>query len=355
MSSKLAAALCWLALVTASRAAVVSIRGDRFLIDGEPTYSDALGADERIRGLLMGVCATQALFDDENPPTRGEWRYPDGTAYSADRQTDELIAALTSYRRHGVIAVRINLQGDTPKLGDFLARQQWISSAFAEDGSLKSAYAARLERLLVAADERGMVVIVGLFYQGQDQRLRDERAVRNAIVQATGLLARSGRRNVMIEIAGDSGLGFDHAILRPARVHEAIRLARQTCGGAVPVSCGFMGGRVPPRAAIQAGDFVMLNGTGQSTTLLRRLVGVVRRQTDKPILFGVGSTSIDSLQAAIDAGASWSFLEQGRSGYSDGFQTPPTNWQINTDTKKAYFGKVAELAGLEPGDEQTGP
>jgi len=332
-------------MIAAASAAVVSIDKDHFLLDGKLTYSDIPTSPEKVRGLLLGACTTQALFDDENPATRTEWQYPDKTSYDANRQTDELIAALESYREVGVVAIRVNLQGDTPMLGEFLTRQQWITSAFAEDGSLKPAYTARLERLLKAADECRIVVIVGLFYQGQDQRLKDEAAARNAIAQAGKWLAASGHRNVMIEIAGDSGLGFDHALLRPARVHEAVRLARQASGGAIPVSCGFAPGSVPPRAAVDACDYVTLNGSGLSDAIIKRLVEAVR-SAGKPIVFNVGSASGGNLQAAVDAGASWLFFEQGRSGYQDGFQTPPTDWEIDTDSKYDYFEKLAEIVGL---------
>jgi len=50
--------------------------------------------------------------------------------------------------------------------------QLWHNSAFAADGSLRPAYMRRLEKVLDRADELGMVVILGLFYFGQDERLR---------------------------------------------------------------------------------------------------------------------------------------------------------------------------------------
>ena len=54
--------------------------------------------------------------------------------------------------------------------------QPWNNSAFKEDGSLRPEYLNRLERILDKADELGMVPIVGFFYFGQDERLRDEEA-----------------------------------------------------------------------------------------------------------------------------------------------------------------------------------
>lgn len=63
---------------------------------------------------------------------------------------------------------------------DPAAREQpRLVSAFHGHGTLKRAWLARLERVFGRADELGMVVILGLFYQGQDGRLRDETAFRD--------------------------------------------------------------------------------------------------------------------------------------------------------------------------------
>ena len=51
--------------------------------------------------------------------------------------------------------------------------------------------------------------------------------------------------------------------------------------------------------------------------------------------------------AAYEEGASWGYYDQGKNNYHDGFQSPPTNWAINTEMKKAFFDKVAELVGIK--------
>jgi hypothetical protein len=61
--------------------------------------------------------------------------------------------------------------------------QPWHNSAFDEAGRLKQPYLERLTWVLDKADEQGMVVILGLFYQGQDERLQGEEAVRRARAQ----------------------------------------------------------------------------------------------------------------------------------------------------------------------------
>ena len=47
----------------------------------------------------------------------------------------------------------------------------------------------------------------------------------------------------------------------------------------------------------------------------------------------------------MQAGASWGYYDQGSNNYVDGYQSPPTNWGINTAPKQAFFAEVANLTG----------
>ena len=65
----------------------VSIVGNAFHINGQPTYRGRMWQGKKIEGLLMNSRMVQGIFDDENPDTRGLWAYPDGP-YDADRNTN---------------------------------------------------------------------------------------------------------------------------------------------------------------------------------------------------------------------------------------------------------------------------
>src|SRR2546421_4144199 len=71
----------------------------------------------------------------------------------------------------GLLAFTINLQGGSPE--GYSKEQPWNNSAFRPNGSLRPEYMQRLERILNKADELGMVVILGIFYFGQDERLEN--------------------------------------------------------------------------------------------------------------------------------------------------------------------------------------
>ncbi len=73
------------------------------------------------------------------------------------------------------------------------------------------------------ADELGMVVILGYFYFGQDQRFTDEAAVIAASDAATRWIFDKGYTNVLVEINNECNVRYDHAILQPDRVHEVDR------------------------------------------------------------------------------------------------------------------------------------
>lgn len=65
------------------------------------------------------------------------------------------------WKRHGLLAVTLNFQGGSPER--YSKTLPWVKGAFTEDGSLRAEFADRMKRELDAADEQGMVVILGVF------------------------------------------------------------------------------------------------------------------------------------------------------------------------------------------------
>ena len=92
----------------------ITADGERWLINGQTTYQGRQYRGWDVEGLLMNSRMTNAMFDDENPVTRQLWAYPDTGEWDADRNTDEFIAQLPTYRAHGLLAVTVNLQGGIP-------------------------------------------------------------------------------------------------------------------------------------------------------------------------------------------------------------------------------------------------
>lgn len=347
-----------------SGATVVSIRGRDFWIGDGPTYPGRSWRGRRIEGLLLNSRMVQATFDDLNPQTRKRWDRP-GEPWDAQRNTERFVEAMPTWRAHGLVAITLNLQGGNPQ--GYGEDQPWHNSAFREDGALREDYLGRLARVLDRADELGMVVILGLFYFGQDQRLRDKSAVIAGTDAAVDWLIRRGDRHVVIEVNNEADYPqYDHPILRTDRCHELIERIKgrsrgrlDTPAGRLLVSTSMRGDGIPPAAVVAAGDFVLLHGNSVSgPDRIRAMADQVRSidgYADQPIVFNEDDHyAFDApdnyFLAALDRGAGWGFFDYRGKGepFEDGFQSVPTDWTISSERKRGFFNLLAQITGSDP-------
>lgn len=346
----------------------VAIVGEDFHINGRPTYAGREWNGHRIEGLLMNTRMVQATFDDLNPGTAKRWVYADTGEWDAGRNVREFIAVLPEWKAHGVVAVTLNFQGGSPE--GYSRTQPWDSGAFAGDGSLRPAFANRMQRVLDAADANGMVVILGYFYFGQDERLRDEAAVLRATDEATRWLLAGGWRNVLVEVNNETNpRSYDHDILRPARVHELLERVRKTTrdGRRLLVGTSYAGGKVPLENVVRASDFLLLHGNGVKDPA--RIAEMVRQTRcvagyrPMPVLFNEDDHEnfdqpANNCAAAVAGHVSWGWFDYRRKGegLNEGYQSPPVNWGLASDRKRAFFSYVAEITGAKkPGNSVSSP
>jgi hypothetical protein len=335
---------------------IVSIEGEKFLLNGKPTYAGRVWDGVSIEGMLMNSRMVQGVFDDLNPATRSRWTFPDGKPWDADRNMREFIAAIPEWKRHGLLAFTLNLQGGSPE--GYSRDQPWINNAFESDGTLRADYKARTARILDRADQLGMVVILGLFYFGQDERLKDEAAVIRAVDQSIDWLFSRGDRHVIIEINNECNVRYDHAILKPDRVHELIARVRdrKKDGRRFLVGTSYGGGRVPDDSVVKVSDFILIHGNG--VTDPARITDMVKKTRalpswrPMPIVFNEDDhfdfdKPTNNFVAAVRAGASWGYFDYRMKGESfvDGYQSVPVDWGINSPRKKAFFAKLREITG----------
>jgi hypothetical protein len=334
----------------------VAIRGEKFCINDRPTYAGRFWNGHAIEGLLLNSRMVQAIFDDLNPDTASRWAYPDTGRWDAERNTNEFLAAMPEWRRHGLLAFTLNLQGGSPQ--GYSQNQPWHNSAITDDGELRPEYMARLARILDRADELGMVAILGLFYFGQDQRLKDEAAVLRATDRAVNWVLDRGDRHVLIEVNNECNVRYDHAILKPDRVHELIERvkSRQRDGRRLLVGTSYGGGSIPQENVVRSSDFLLLHGNGVSDPKrIAEMVRATRRvpgYRPMPILFNEDDhfdfdKPQNNFTAAIGEYASWGYFDfriQGE-GFDDGYQSVPVNWGISSPRKRAFFAKLREITG----------
>lgn len=333
----------------------VSVQGEQFLINGKPTYEGRRFRGMRIEGLLMNVRAVQAIFDDLNPATRSRWAYPDAGEWDPERNVREFLAALPEWRRHGVLAFTVNLQGGSPE--GYSKSQPWENTAIDPDGTLRPAYMSRLSRVLACADELGMVVIVGYFYFGQDGRVKDEPAVRRAVSHATEWLLDCGHRNVLVEIDNECDVkAYHHEILMPSRVDELIEQAKAITrrGRRLLVGTSYAGGSPAGPNVVKASDFLLLHGNGpDDPDRIRKMIRASRHAPTwqpMPVLineddhFRFGDPD-NHMLAALGEYASWGYFDPGKNDYVNGYQCPPVNWGINTERKRQFFTALKTVTG----------
>lgn len=337
---------------------IVEIKGDQFYINGKPTYPGRYWNNYKVEGLLINSRMVQGIFDDLNPKPVSTFAYPDTKKWDAERNTKEFIAAMSAWNAHGLNCFTLNMQGGSP-VG--YGSSKCLNPGFNPDGSLMKPYMHRLDHILKQADQLHMVVILGIFYFGQDQYLQDETAVKNAVKNLVNWLFEKNHQNVLIEIANetiDNG-SYNHQILCPSRIHELIDLIKnmQCKGRRFLVGTSFAGLVVPTSNVVKASDFLLIHGNGGNNpgkiqTLIDetrkvegyRLMPVVNNEDDH---YDFDQES-NNFTVSIKNYCSWGYFDfrfPGETDFKEGYQTIPVDWGINSNRKKAFFEKVKEITG----------
>jgi N-acetylneuraminic acid mutarotase len=332
----------------------ISISGGDFHINGKPTYAGREWNGHRIEGLLLNSRMVQATFDDLNSETTSRWAYADTKKWDAERNVNEFIAAMPDWKAHGLLAISLNFQGGSPE--GYSAGQPWITGGYDADGSLRPEFAGRMKRVLDAADNLGMAVILGYFYFGQDQHLKDEAAVLRATDETTRWILEGGWRNVLVEVNNETDGPYDHEILKPQRVHELIERVRklELDGHRLLAGTSYGGGTIPGENVVRVSDFLLIHGNGvNDPARIRKMVELTRSvpgYKTMPILFNEDDhenfdEAENNFAAALANRASWGWFDFRRKGESleQGYQSPPVNWGISSERQRSFFRYLAEV------------
>jgi hypothetical protein len=268
----------------------VAIAEGRWRINGEVTCRGA-----KAEGLLMNVRMVNAVFEDRKRPD-----------FDPEANTARFLAQVPDYAAHGVRAFTICLQGGFP------GYEGAVNSAFNPDGSLREAYMRRVRRVIETCDRQGVAIILGCYYQRQDQILKNEDAVRAGVVNAVRWIQRCGFTNVVLEIANEFPHGgFDHRILKsPEGEAELIRLAKKTAPGLLVSTSGIGDGRLPDAVA-EASDFLLIHFNGVHVEQIPERIAALKRFR-KPIVCNeddkIGEEAAKACVLSVTSGASWGFM-----------------------------------------------
>ncbi len=269
----------------------ISIEGGRWMINGQLTYPGSAA-----EGLLMNVRMVNAVFEDQKR-----------SDFDPEANTEQFIQAIPDYAALGVRAFTINLQGGVP------GYEEAVNSAFDADGSLRRRYMKRVQRVVEACDRQGVVVILGCFYQRQDQVLKSEAAVKIAVENVAGWIKEKGFDNVLLEIANEYGIrGFDHEIIKSdVGMASLISLAKETMPDLLVSASGLGDGRLSPKV-IESSDFLLIhfNTTKVSdipvrVAELRKFGKIIICNEDQKL----GKPAVEALRLCVKNGISWGFMQ----------------------------------------------
>jgi hypothetical protein len=257
----------------------------------QKTYSGPAYRREA-QGKLMNIRLANALFLDE-------WMHE--RAFDPEFNTDAVIQALDFYKSHGVLMVNVSLQGaqagydksvngiereNAYRLGP--GRGAYVS-AFRPDGSLKPDWLARLERLLRAADQRGMFVNLMYFYHGQDEQFRSTAAIHNAAVNITDWLIAHDFRNVIVDVANEydlPGPQWDFKGYIPQNIIPLIDDVRERFRHAsyvLPIGVSSDGRMRYPQSLQGQVDVLLVHGDGRDPREKSRRVAELK-DAERPVL-----------------------------------------------------------------------
>ncbi|MDH7570149.1 MAG: hypothetical protein QHJ73_11255, partial [Armatimonadota bacterium] len=128
-------------------------------------------------------------------------------ALLSDAATDELLAHLSLFAAYGVNTISVYLQGS--RFGDV--------RGYRPDATLDPLYAARLARIIEAADDRAMVVLVGCLYWGETRAKFEhwtQTEANAAVANTVRWLKERGYRNVFVDVDNEgmaqAEKGFDN-------------------------------------------------------------------------------------------------------------------------------------------------
>ncbi len=319
---------------------VLSIREDKFLINGALVYAEIKNCPEKYQGLLMNSRMIQGVFDDKEDVARFD-RY--GKKFDPDTNTDELIEALPDWYAKGLRAITVGFQGGGPCFS--IDNYTIQNNPFSSDGkSIDPAYLARMKRLILAADEIGMIVIVSYLYGAQSRFIKDDLSIINAVKTASNWLRDEGFTNVIIEIANEHDVPqFQcHPIVyTDDGVAGLIEIAKRESGG-LPVGSSGMGTNFDPKIAA-ASDIIFIHGNGK--TRQRYLEYVEKHKAvnnpKRPILCNEDSQAISNLVTSMREGVSWGYYNNMTK------QEPPVYWGITKGEDEFYALRMAMELGID--------
>ncbi len=326
------------------------IENGEFYINGRLTYSEIPHGNPQVRGLLFNARFINGVFDDINPDHAGKYdRF--GRKFDRDRNTEDLIKALPAWYEAGLRAITVGLQAGGP----IYTYEDWgciCTNAFSPDGrSLNKDTWDRLVRILKAADELGMLVIVSFFYQAQIQYLENDGAILEASKTACQALRELEYDNVIIEIANEYNILDAHvkdtALIKGKNMAAWIRKVREWTDGRFAVGSSA-GGIYADKEVILASDISLVHGNTARRQELHDFVRRIRSwKPEQPVVVNEDSPLFTHLEVAVEDHFSWGYYNNMTK------QEPPCDWGITRGEDEYFAQRLSGLIGISRPDMEN--
>jgi len=281
----------------------------------------------KAEGLLMNVRMVNSIFEDLN-----------NEQFDSDENLNYFISKIPDYIRYGIRAFTICLQGGFP------GYEGAVNSAFTPDGRLREGYLKRAEKVIRVCDKLGAGVILGCYYQRQDQILEDENAVKKGVINVVNWINESGFKNVLLEIANEyPHRGFDRDIIKnPEGMAELIRIAHQTHPNILVSASGMGNGKLDHEVAVES-DFLLIHFNGTSVENIPSRIEVLCKY-GKPIVCNEDDKdeeeAVKAVEVSVNNGCSWGLMLNDLNQYS------PFRFYGNDDSPVIY-NKIKELTNVK--------
>ena len=268
----------------------ISIVNNKWHLNGKITYRGS-----KAEGLLMNVRMVNSIFEDLND-----------NEFDSGKNPDVFISQIHSYIKYGIRAFTICLQGGFP------GYEGSLNSAYNPDGSLRKSYLKRAEKVIRVCDSMGAAVILGCYYQRQDQVLKDEKAVKTGILNTVNWIKKNGFKNVLLEIANEyKHKGFDHEIIKNSEgMSELVRIAKQAYPELIVSVSGMGNGRMDDVTAKEV-DFILIHFNGTPVEEIPSRIKELRKY-GKPIVCNEDDkdeeNSVKSAEISVNNGCSWGLM-----------------------------------------------
>lgn len=337
----------------------VTITGRQWRINDRLTHPGAAA-----EGLLSNVRMVNCIFEDTGPAAGN---LP--ADFDAQVNTQRFIARIPDYLHFGVVAFTIGLQGGLP------GYEGSVNSAFESDGRLRAPYMNRAAQVIEACDLHGAAVILSCFYQRQhshDRALAGRKAIRAAVSNVAGWIARQRYTNVLLEISNEyRHNGFarwpdgDWLTSDEGQV-ELIELARATAPTLLVSTSGMGNGTMSETIAHHA-DFLLIHF---NNTALQDIPARVHDLDPyaKPIVCNednkLGAAGAEAARLAVTSGAAWGFMHTAKNQHVPfEFDGPADDFEIYTMLRQlttagattAARSVAASIVIIEPKDGDTFP